>query len=263
MKLSYIAIFLTYLMTVHFQLHSQYTITSGKALYSFKTNQSGKTYLFSLAFNFTSEKYIQYFLTAETSIQPLISEIEKRKKENPKDSARYIELLSTIKEDNNNIQYQPVYGSLANNLTITKWLEPYTKTIYCVLDSVPHMEWEVADDTMTIMGLKCQKAFGKSAGNTYEAWFTLSVPVSVAPFQLKGLPGFLVEMTNLTNKNHLLLTELNWPLSAELPDIACNTEKTISKEQRDSIFAKEDARARGKANDLMKAYEAQKLKKQN
>lgn len=243
-------------------VNSQDSLTKGRALYSLKTYSNGKPSVSSVIFNFSFDKYIQFFIRDNALNENLVNEIEKRKKNNAQDSSRYNDILTSIKEERSALQYQPTYSTLSSRHSITRWIEPYTKVAYCILDSLSEMVWEAADDTLTISGLFCQKAIGYSNGKKYEAWFTSSVPVSVAPFQFRGLPGLLVQVTNLTNKNFLSLIELNWPDKSPESISGCVNSKLISKEERDAIFSREDAKARNKANELMKAFEEKKVIKQ-
>ena len=236
----------------------QDSIYKGKAIYQLSTQANGKPANFPVAFFFQTDQYTQYYITPKRSDDRLLQEIEKRKTENIHDTSTYNELANSLKLSSDDIQDQPLFGSLKNNFIISRWLEPYTKTGYCILDSISPVVWQLVDDTMTISGLKCQKAVGKSRAGIYEAWFTPSIPVAVAPFQFRGLPGLLVEVLNTTTRNHLRLVELTWPYKEAFPVSNCEIRSAISKERRDQIFYQEDAKARKKGEEIRKNFEQKK-----
>lgn len=62
--------------------------------------------------------------------------------------------------------------------------------------------WKINSDTLTINGLKCQKATTKYAGRIYEAWFSNEIPISDGPYKFSGLPGLIVKMYDL-NKHYI------------------------------------------------------------
>jgi len=57
----------------------------------------------------------------------------------------------------------------------------------------PEIKWDISSDTMSLSGLKCQKASGYWKGRTYIAWFCPDLPFSYGPWKLSGLPGLIVE----------------------------------------------------------------------
>jgi GLPGLI family protein len=251
-----------FISSCYLQSSSQDTTVAGKVIYDYTTHTNGKTVLKPLLFLFQSDRYAHVFITTGNSNDALLKDLKRKRAENPGDSLKYAEIERTIREQDDITKPQPLFGTLRTNFTLSKWIEPYTKKQYCIRDNVPPISWELADDTATISGLFCQKATGSSIGNKYEAWFAPSIPVSVAPFQLRGLPGLLVEMTNLTNKSHLKLVELYWPYKEGFPSSNCDPSTAITRQEKDAIFAIEDAKARKQADDIRKAYEQQQKAKQ-
>lgn len=59
------------------------------------------------------------------------------------------------------------------------------------------INWSIQPDTKEIMGLKCQKAIGEYKGRVYEAWFAGALPYSNGPWKLGGLPGLIMEATDI------------------------------------------------------------------
>lgn len=78
----------------------------------------------------------------------------------------------------------------------------------------------------------------------YIAWFAPSIPVAVAPMQLRGLPGLLVKLDNLNTHTQVIMTYLEWPAKNRVNATPCDisnaigradfkAKERISKEQRD------------------------------
>lgn len=66
------------------------------------------------------------------------------------------------------------------------------------------IEWEIANETKTILGYKVQKAIAKkhpySVGSDYDhgsaiAWFAIDLPYNIGPYTFWGLPGIILELT--------------------------------------------------------------------
>ena len=63
-------------------------------------------------------------------------------------------------------------------------------------ESVPVQEWTIHDDTMLLIGQRCQKATCYFRGRKYEAWFTMDIPISKGPWKFGGLPGLILKITD-------------------------------------------------------------------
>lgn len=99
---------------------------------------------------------------------------------------------------------------------------------YAIIDSTPLVKWEVQNDTQTISGLLCQKATGTTAVSKTRitAWFAPSIPTSIAPFTLRGLPGLLVEASYDTQPVSIRMLSLDYPVK-EKQDISFPSDITI------------------------------------
>jgi len=53
-------------------------------------------------------------------------------------------------------------------------------------------QWELTDETATILSYPCRKATCSFKGRDYEAWFTTDIPRSEGPWKLQGLPGLIL-----------------------------------------------------------------------
>ncbi|WP_217698766.1 GLPGLI family protein [Sediminibacterium ginsengisoli] len=68
---------------------------------------------------------------------------------------------------------------------------------YFMEDEMPVIDWNISNETKKIMGIDCQKATGVCKGRTYEAWFAPGIPFNNGPWKLQGLPGLIVEASDL------------------------------------------------------------------
>jgi len=129
------------------------------------------------------------------------------------------------------------YNSIEDSLADVKKMEirkqaltqmPSVQTYYAIIDSTPFVKWEVQNDTQTISGLLCQKAAGTTAVSKTKitAWFAPSIPTSIAPFTLRGLPGLLVEASYDTQPVSVRMLSLDYPVK-ERQDISFPSDISI------------------------------------
>ena len=67
-------------------------------------------------------------------------------------------------------------------------------------DELKAQDWEILNDTTTILGYYCQKAQCHWRGRDWEAWFTSEIPISEGPWKFYGLPGLITKLHD--TKNH-------------------------------------------------------------
>ena len=63
---------------------------------------------------------------------------------------------------------------------------------YVVEDS-PEFQWDLTDETKTILGFLCYKATTSFRGREYIVYYTKEASVSGAPWKFNGLPGLVLE----------------------------------------------------------------------
>jgi len=62
------------------------------------------------------------------------------------------------------------------------------------IESLEDIEWELINETKTIMGLVCQRAETQYGGRKWTAWFSESVPITLGPYKFRNLPGLIIEL---------------------------------------------------------------------
>ena len=64
-------------------------------------------------------------------------------------------------------------------------------------ETIHFQNWEITEDTMTVLNYLCHKATTSFRGRDYVAWFTLDIPVNEGPWKLYGLPGLILKVVGL------------------------------------------------------------------
>lgn len=82
-------------------------------------------------------------------------------------------------------------------ITVTDNISTYS---FIYQEDLVAQDWEMRDDTTTIIGYRCQKARCQFRGRNYEAWFTPDIPISEGPWKFKGLPGLILMVNDLGNQ---------------------------------------------------------------
>lgn len=77
--------------------------------------------------------------------------------------------------------------------------EPLINENYLYEEDKPGFNWEIQDDTLTILGYVCQKAVCEFRGRKYETWFTMELPISDGPWKFSGLPGLILKINDIQN----------------------------------------------------------------
>ena len=97
------------------------------------------------------------------------------------------------------------------------------------------IDWEIQPENKEILGFSVQKATGDFAGRNYIAWFAPELPFSDGPYKFSGLPGLILEISDLKNHYHFSLTafqELANPVDKLLN---LDNYKTVSQQELDQV----------------------------
>ena len=67
-------------------------------------------------------------------------------------------------------------------------------------EPTPKQNWQISNETQTIVGYQCQKATCSFRGRNYTAWFTVDIPLSYGPWKFCGLPGLILKVQDDTKE---------------------------------------------------------------
>lgn len=185
---------------------------------------------------FTKDKYVYRFSTlGHGTVQGNLNQTHSL----VKDSLGNNEISQELKKASE--QYW--FGDYGNNTVINSWYNPNTQKVYCIIDSIQTMDWEITADTMTINGVLCQKAIGIFNGMNYLAWFATNIPIPVAFMHYRGLPGLLVQCINQTRNSGFSMIELEWPLKTEYVFPSCTGSIVLTRKEANAMINKQNERA--------------------
>ena len=63
----------------------------------------------------------------------------------------------------------------------------------------PLMQWTLANEQLSILGHRCQKATCRFRGRDFVAWFAADVPIKGGPWKFGGLPGLILKVSDVQN----------------------------------------------------------------
>jgi GLPGLI family protein len=129
---------------------------------------------------------------------------------------------------------------------------------YCVVDTLPKINWELKEDTMTIDGLVCQKARGFFVNKFYTVWFAPSIPFSAGPLNMHGLPGLIILATSEDEKIRYRMKSINYPLQIPIMQKNCKGEKQVTTTEFMSIQGESRKNIQNQIDERKKELEAQK-----
>ena len=100
------------------------------------------------------------------------------------------DMLAELDEQKLNIPSVYVGYPSADEVTIR---ETMLITDYVTTEKKVPINWQIADDSLTITGYLCQKATAKVHGRVWTVWYTEEVPTTAGPWCLCGCPGLIVK----------------------------------------------------------------------
>ena len=124
--------------------------------------------------------------------------------------------------------YQDNELILAEIITVDKWRYKY-------IQDLNRIDWEIQPENKEILGFNVQRATGSFAGRNYIAWFAPELPFSDGPYKFSGLPGLILEISDLQGHYNFSLTgfqELPTPVDKLLN---LDNYKAVSQEELDQF----------------------------
>ena len=76
--------------------------------------------------------------------------------------------------------------------TVYSVISPNT---YSYAEKSPSIQWTLIEESDTICGYACKKAFGSYGGKMWTVWYAQEIPVPFGPWKLNGLPGLVMLAT--------------------------------------------------------------------
>lgn len=76
-------------------------------------------------------------------------------------------------------------------------------------DTLHPMEWKLESEEKTVGGIPCKRATVRFKGRDYVAWYAPSIPISNGPWKLGGLPGLILEASDVQGEWHAVYTQMS------------------------------------------------------
>jgi len=232
-----------FLLLLQYNIQAQNNTAKGKVVYQIVSGPSIRT--LEMFFNESSYFY-GYNNTQDAKNLPTF---KNKKYKSLQDSIADQSKIDAINLDIAKAPKQQWFGQMGDDTVTNSAFDNNLKS-YCVQDVPGFVHWELQSDTITIEGLKCQKANGKFKGADYIAWFAKDIPVSVAPLQFRGLPGLILKVKNITNNVELSMVELEWPIKGIVNITSCAGTNFVSRDKMKTILEQQN----GDALKLIESY---------
>lgn len=152
------------------------------------------------------------------------------------------------------------------NLLYSKHKDSKNKTFYYAKENIPLIKWQLLNDKKKILTIECNLAKVHFRGRTYFAWYASSIPNTLGPWKLNGLPGlileayddlreviFKVKSINIPNSNNFELINPNYSIIS-IEEHIKKREKKIS-ELESKIQSKMGRNIKIKVNTTVKGIE--------
>lgn len=97
------------------------------------------------------------------------------------------------------------------------------------------IDWEIQPENKEILGFSVQKATGNFAGRNYIAWFAPELPFSDGPYKFSGLPGLILEISDLQGQYNFSLTGFQKLKKPVYKLLNLDSYKTVSQQQLDLV----------------------------
>lgn len=91
--------------------------------------------------------------------------------------------------------------NLKNKKIVKYAISPISKDIFYI-PVTETLNWKLLPETQTIDNIKCQKAETDYGGRHWTAWFTQEIQIQEGPYVFHGLPGLIIEISDM-NKDYI------------------------------------------------------------
>lgn len=110
------------------------------------------------------------------------------------------QFTETEKFDDNNGQ-KPEYQKKFKTNSLSSFETVYGEKKYLIIEeTIPKLNWEVKNETKSLLNVKVQKAIVSFRGRDYEAWFAPSIRIPDGPYKFNGLPGLILQIGSKDGK---------------------------------------------------------------
>ncbi len=135
------------------------------------------------------------------------------------------EFVNEMQENLNKEFLEITIKSYNSEFSKTNMLNDYENKRYTVVDTFKKMNtWEVFNDTLSILGFKCQKAIITHKQRKYTAWFCAQLPFNAGPDEFYGLPGLILKVYDNNNINvGYEAIEIQLPFKKSVPSFNFNS----------------------------------------
>jgi GLPGLI family protein len=91
------------------------------------------------------------------------------------------------------------YKDYKENIITEYACMPMYVSDYWYSENMHEQNWQIREDTLTVVGYLCQKATCNFRGREYTAWFAIDIPINNGPWKFGGLPGLILKVYDKDN----------------------------------------------------------------
>lgn len=102
-------------------------------------------------------------------------------------------------------------------------------------EETPNLNWQLTNETKTILNYKVRKAHVDYGGRKWIAWYSEQIPINLGPYIFGDLPGLILELHDDKENFHFIAVGLDNKKKA----IYQRAEKKIVKTTKESFFKAE------------------------
>ncbi|RLZ08763.1 GLPGLI family protein [Faecalibacter macacae] len=110
-------------------------------------------------------------------------------------------------------------------------LKNMIRKVFIVSDSLSTYNWTIQKDKSKLLGYDVKKAIAIDGKYTYEAWFAPSLNFKSGPFKFNGLPGVILQLTEIDAQGHKKITTAF--------DVKINDKAKIERPTKGEVISKE------------------------